>query len=55
LISSKPSGVCINELAASIQKDEINVPVATIIAANKCTPCGTLSRTNNKTPRNEAS
>src|SRR5690554_3481903 len=33
--NSTPAGVCIQLLAARIQKDEIKVPVATMIAANR--------------------
>src|SRR5690554_120178 len=53
--SSVPAGVCIQLLADRIQKEEIKVPVATIMAENRCTPGGTLSRPNNRTPRNAAS
>src|SRR5690606_41020772 len=54
-VSSVPTGVCIQLLAARIQKVEIIVPNATIQAANRCTPGGTLLRPNSSTPRKAAS
>ena len=52
---SYPAGVCIQLLAARIQKEENSVPPATITAAMKCTQRGTSVRPNSSTPRNAAS
>src|SRR5690606_23288309 len=53
--SSVPSGVCTQLLAARIQKEEMKVPSATMQAANRCMPGGTLLRPNSSTPRKAAS
>ena len=52
---SWPVGVCIQLFAASIQKAEIMVPIATTIAANTCSQRGTRPQPNSMTPRKVAS
>ena len=50
-----PCGVCIQLLAAMIQKVENSVPVATIKVAKKCRRSLTFFQPNNITPRKPAS
>src|SRR3954467_13407002 len=54
-MTSYPAGVCIQELAARIQKDENRVPAATVSAAISCAHCGTRLGPNSRTPRKLAS
>ena len=49
--SLNPAGVCIQELAASIQKAERAAPAATMHVARKCTPRLTRSQPNSSTAR----
>lgn len=53
--NSNPCGVCIQELAARIQNDEISVPMATMHVAKKCSFGPTFFHPNSITPRNDAS
>lgn len=50
-----PCGVCIQPMAAMIQKVEISVPSATITVQKKCTAGRTLCAPNSITPRKPAS
>ena len=54
-LTLKPAGVCIQELADKIQNAEINVPIATISVARKCSRGPTRDNPNSMTPRKPAS
>ena len=53
--STWPCGVCIQLMAAMIQKVEISVPSATMAVQKKCTHGPTRRAPNSITPRNPAS
>ena len=53
--STKPAGVCIQELTDRIQKADIKVPSATTQVAAKCKRGPTFSIPNSITPRKPAS
>ena len=53
--SSKPAGVCIQELSTRIQNALMVVPKATSTVASVCTQLGTRAIPNSMIPRNTAS
>ena len=55
LITSCPAGVCIQLLAARIQKAESEVPTATSTADSTCRLGGTRCQPNSMMPRKVAS
>ncbi len=54
-LTTWPTGVCIQELAASIQKDDKSVPTATARVAVKWSPLPTRLMPNSMMPRKPAS
>ncbi|GJE44509.1 hypothetical protein AEGHOMDF_3697 [Methylobacterium soli] len=53
--TTKPAGVCIQELADRIQKAETSVPKATMQVETKCSRSPTRSQPNSMIPRKPAS